>query len=119
MRNVRSFTYTSGGRVWAEVALYRIDFLPLYLPSFRRLESLKLSSLSIIPDIPGQIGLFSTFQQTLSSLNLACCHTTSSALITIVNYFPLLANLNLRSILYAVRGEPAPPLSRQIGRAHV
>jgi len=112
LRNVRSFRY--GSKVWVRVTLYTIDFLQQYLPSLCRLESLGLSSVSLVPDTPGQIGLFSAFQHTLSSLTITCCHTTSSALITIVNYFPRLANLNLQALLFAVGGEPAPPLSRPL-----
>ena len=114
LRNVRSFRYTSDSKVWVGVTLYRIDSLQHYLPSLCCLESLGLSSMSLVPDAPGQIGLFSAFQHTLSSLSITCCHTTSSALITIVSYFPLLSNLRLQSLLFAPGGESAPPLSRPL-----
>ena len=114
LRNVRSFRYTSDSNVWVGVTLHSINSLHRYLPSLCRLESLGLSSLSLVSDAPGQIGLFSAFQHTLSSLNITCCHTTSSALITIINYFPLLTDLSLQALLFAVGGESAPPLSRPL-----
>ena len=110
--NVRSFRYTSDSAVWEEAIPYPIDSLHEYLPLLSHLESLELSSMSIGPDIPQKIGLFSAFQHTLSSLRLSNCSVTSSTLITLINYFPLLANLDLHSLIFATNGEPAPPLSR-------
>jgi len=114
LHHVRSFTYTSDRNVWGGVTQYRIDSFHLYLPSLCSLESLGLSSMSLGPDVPQQIGLFSTFQHTLSSLCLSSCHITSSALITLINYFPLLANLDLQSLTYTVVDGPVPRLSRPL-----
>jgi len=114
LRNVRSLTYTSGRKVWDGITPYRVDSLHRYLPSLCRLESLGLSSMSIGPDVHQQIGFFSTLRHTLSSLRLSDCSVTSSTLITLINYFPLLANLDLQSLIFASNDEPTPPLSRPL-----
>jgi len=93
---------------------YRIDSLCHYLPSLHHLKSLGLSSMHLGPDVPRKIGLFSAFQHTLSSLCLSTCHVTSGALITLINYFPPLANLELQSLTYVADHEPVPRLSRPL-----
>ena len=87
------------------------QFLP---PSLCRLERLGLYSVSLGSDVPRKIGLFSPFQHTLSSLHLSDCYVTSSALVALINYFPLLADLKLLSIRWVVGGKPAPRLSRPL-----
>src|SRR5258708_3715394 len=95
--NIRSFAYISdsNARGGNPRAPYRIDSFHHYLPSLCRLETLGLQFMSLGPDVPQQIGLFSAFQHTLSSLFLRNCHVTSSAFITLINHFPLLADLKL------------------------
>ena len=114
LRNIRSFTYMSDCNVRSGDPPYHIDSFHRYLSSLCRLERLGLQSVSLGPDVPQKIDLFSTFQHTLSSLYLSRCHVTSSALITLVNYFPLLANLEILFVDYVVGGEPAPQLSRPL-----
>lgn len=67
--------------------------------------------MSIGPDVPHQIGLFFAFQHTLLSVCLSNCSLTSSALIAIINYFPLLENLDLQSLKYEDNCGPIPQLS--------
>lgn len=114
LRNVRSFMYFLGTSLRDGIAPHRIDLLVRYLPSLSRLERLGLYSPHLGPDVPQQIGLFSAFQQTLSSLSLADCRTTSNALITIINYFPLLVNLDLQALTYEEDRGPVPQLSRPL-----
>ena len=116
LHNIRSFTYITDSNAWGGNPLYRIysSSFHRYLPSLCRLENLGLHAMSLGPDVPQQIGLFSTFQYTLSSLRLRDCRVTSNALITLINYFPLLADLDLWSVDYAAVSEPAPRLSRPL-----
>ena len=112
LRHIRFFTYIPDGRAGGK--MHRIDTLHRYLLSLCQLERLGLSSMFLGPDVLQQTGLFSAFQQILSSLGLAGCHTTSSALIAIINYFPLLVSLDLQSVSYEEVGEPVPRLSRPL-----
>lgn len=114
LRNVRSFTYVSDPSVSNGITPYRIDSLYRYMYALGRLKSLGLSSMFLGPEVPQQIELFSAFQHTLTSLFLAGCYVTSNALITIINYFPGLTDLELQSLTYEAYGLPAPPLSRPL-----
>ena len=118
LRNIRSFTHKPTIDVtaedWSVIPPYRIDYFRLYLPSLCQLERLGFFFTFVGPDIPQNIGLFSTFQHTLSSLCLSDCHATSSALVTLVDYFPLLANLELRSLKCVAGGGPVPRRSRPL-----
>ena len=114
LRNVRTFTYVYDDTVQNGITPYRIDSLYRYLPSFRHLERLGLSSMFLGPEVPQQIGIFSAFQHSLSSLSLTSCYITSGALITLINYFPLLMRLGLQSATHEVNGEPVPQLSRPL-----
>lgn len=72
------------------------------------------------PEVLQQIELFSAFQHTLTSLYLDSCRVTSSALITVINYFPGLMDLNLFALTYDVDGSLTPPLSRPLrGKLHI
>ena len=114
LHHVRSLTYTVCGIVQLRYPTCRIDSLSDYLPSFRNLESLTLSSMDLRSDISQQLENFSTFQHTLSSLSLRSCHMSSGTLVTIVNYFPSLADLQLRAPVRAVDLEPIPALTRPL-----
>ena len=93
---------------------YRIDSLHRYTHALGRLKFLELSLMLLGPEVLQQIELFSAFQHTLTSLNLTGCCVTSSALVTTINYFPGLVDLNLYSFTYEVDGSLAPPLSRPL-----
>jgi len=112
LRNVRSFRYPHDSD--ARFAPYWIASLHLYLPSLCRLESLGLYSVLFKSDILQTIGIFSAFRQTLSSLSLVECRTTSNALITIINYFPLLVNLDLQALTRKTDRVPVSQLSRPL-----
>ena len=114
LHHVRSLTYVLDMTVWFRHPEYRIDSLGSYLPSFDQLENLGLFSVLLLSDTPHQIEHFSAFRHTLSSLSLRGCHVSSSALITILNYFSSLVNLELRALVHEVDGEPVPPLSRPL-----
>ena len=114
LRNIRSFTYISDPSVWNAITPYRIDSLHRYMHALCRLKFLELSSMFLGPEVLQQIELFSAFQHTLTSLYLAGCCVTSSALITTINYFPGIMDLNLHSLTYEVDGSLAPPLSRPL-----
>jgi len=114
LRNVRSFGFLSDGRMVDGVTPNCIDFLHRYLPSLHHLENLGLQHLFLGPDIPQKIGLFSAFQQTLSSLSLGRCDATSDALITIINYFPLLANLDFQTLIDRWGHPPVAQLSQPL-----
>lgn len=113
---IRSFTYIFDSIVWRNTGLppHRIDSLRHYLPSLNRLEFLVLSSMFLGPEIPQQIGLFSAFQHTLSSLSLANCHVTPNSLIALINYFPFLVELDFWHVRYKADEGPTVPLSRPL-----
>jgi len=109
LHHVRSLTYTLG-----------IDSLGDYLPSFRNLESLVLSSMDLPSGVSQQVDNFSAFRHALSSLSLWSCYVSPGALITLVNYFPNLINLQLHAPMYRMDYKPSPPLSRPLrGRLSV
>ena len=119
LRNIQTFTYLFDTiSMWHGtkpcLTPYHIGSLCSYLPSFRCLERLRLHYMLLGPEVPQQIGLFSAVQQSLSSLYLSDCLVTSNALITLVNYLPLLVDLELRYLRHEANGEPAPQLSRPL-----
>ena len=87
-----------------------VDLLRDYWPSFRQLEHLTLIT-GFLPSLP-LIGTFSAFKNTLLRLSLRYCSVTTSGLVTLVNYFPNLAHLDLSNTSCWVDGQPTPPLSR-------
>ena len=116
LHNVRPLTYVLDLSAWCEIEppSHRIDSFYRHLPSFRRLKFLGLFSVLLGPDIPRQIGLFSAFQHTLSSLPIHGCHIPSNALTALINYFPLLVDLNLCCLTYEADGGPICQLSRPL-----
>ncbi|KAF9642982.1 hypothetical protein BDM02DRAFT_3123974, partial [Thelephora ganbajun] len=112
--NIQSFTYSHDPNVWNGITPHRIDPLHHYLSVFSHLEALRLFSMFLGPDVPRQIGLHSAFLSTLTSLAIHRGHVTSSALITLINYFPGLIDLDLRSIKHEADLSPIPLLSRPL-----
>jgi len=88
-----------------------VDILRDYSPSFRQLERLTLYT-GFLPPIT-QISSYSGFQHTLSYLSLQRCAATTHGIVTLVNYFPNLAHLDLSELCDCV-GSPAPPFSRPL-----
>jgi len=120
LRHVRSFAYILDHTAWLRFPAYRTDSLGDYLPSLRNLESLVLSSMDLQSDISQQVENFSAFRHTLSSISLWECRISPGALVTVVNYFPNLVNLQLRASTQAADHEPVPPLLRPLrGRLSV
>jgi len=89
-----------------------IDLLRDYSPSFRRLKYLTLYTGFLPPST--QISSYSAFQHTLSDLSLYRCTATANGIVTLVNYFPNLASLDLGELCDGVGGQPAPSFSRPI-----
>ena len=114
LHHVRSLTYILDTTARFRPPEYHIDSLSNYLPSFRRLKKLVLSSICLQSGIPQQLENFGPFQHKLSSLSLWSCHVSSGALVTIVNYFPNLVDLQLCVLTLKEDGEPIPPLSRPL-----
>ena len=81
-----------------------------YLPSFRQLRHLVLSA--PVPLLPQRIEIFSAFQHTLLHISLSNSSVTIGALITVINYFPNLASLDLNSLHYDKEDGSIPPLLR-------
>ena len=114
LHHVRSLTYTLGTTARVRFPGYRIDSLGDYLPSFRNLETLVLASTDLPSGVSQQIENFSAFRHTLSSLSLWSCYVSSGAVITLVNYFPNLIDLQLRAPMHRVDYKPSPPLLRPL-----
>jgi len=89
------------------------DLLRRYLPSFDRLERLTFHS-GFLPSHTRQIDTYSAFQHTLSHLSLHYCGVTVSALVTLVDYFPNLAHLELNNLYYSDGQSRALPFSRPL-----
>ena len=85
-----------------------------YSPSFRHLERLTFQA-RFLPSL-AQIGTltYPAFQHTVSHLCLQCCGLEASRLVTLVNYFPNLAHLDLVDLYHTVDTQPTPPFSRPL-----
>jgi hypothetical protein len=82
-----------------------------YFPSFRQLRHLTLVS-TRLSSLPQQIELFSAFQHTLSAICLRNCSIPGNAFVTLINHFPHLVRLGLRSLDFCKEDGPILPLSR-------
>jgi len=80
-------------------------FLHDYWPSFHHLERLAFSS-GFLPPYT-QIPIFSAFRHSLLSLSLRSCGVRIDGLVTLVDYFPNLAHLELVSLCHMAGGFPA------------
>jgi len=89
-----------------------VDPLRDYLPSFRQLERLSFFS-GFVPSLT-QISAYSPFQHTLSYLFLRCFDVTASAVVTVVNYFPNLAHLEVGELSNVADDQPVLPFSRPL-----
>ena len=69
-----------------------------------------------IPSLPQRIQIFSAFQRTLTSITLENCMVTTSAVVTLIDYFPNLIWIYLYNISHGTDGERIPPLSRLLLR---
>ena len=88
----------------------RVDPLHDYSHSFRQLERLTLFS-GFLPSLT-QIETYSAFRHTLSYLSLQRCIATVNGLVTLINYFPNLAHLNLSELFHWGDSQLIPPPSR-------
>jgi hypothetical protein len=83
-----------------------------YFPSFRQLRRLTLSS-TRTSSLPQQVQLFSAFQETLLEIHLQGYIVTAGTFIALINYFPNLSCMDLRSLGYrkedTVRARPLRP----------
>ena len=112
LRHVHSLTLSiTGPRCPVPTSL--IDDLGDYLPSLHNLKSLVLSSLNLESGSP-KVENFSAFRLTLSSLSIWRCYVSTGAFIILVNYFPNLVDLQLRSPLPVEDYKPVPPLLRPL-----
>ena len=116
LQHVRSLSYLV--RLWpvSPPPEYRIDALRDYLPSLHNLQHLSLSSFILLSDVSQQVGPFSAFRHTLVRLSLSQCKVTTSALVTLINYFPHLNRLDLSRIPHGAYDKPASPASRPLIR---
>lgn len=95
----------------------RVDLLRYYSPSFHQLRHLMLSTGCLQSLI--QIWDPSAFQHTLSSLSLWFCCLTASTLVTLINYFPNLAQLDLGGLIHEPSDQPIPPLFQPLRKLSV
>ena len=89
-----------------------VDLLRDYSPSLCQLERLTLYA-GFLPPL-AQISTYSTFQHALSYLSLQCCIVTTNGVVTLVNYFPNLAHLDLSELCHWADDLPTPPFSRPL-----
>lgn len=113
LRHVRSFRFFgSGHRERGPSSKYAdFDDLHVYFPSLCRLHTIDLSYTHISSDIPQQIEMFSSCQQVLSSLIFITVSLPWRSFITIIDYFPNLRYLKLRSLSFEDTNRNPPPLS--------
>ena len=111
LQHVRSLSY--------EIPKARSD-CPIrdYSPSFRQLRDLSLHGGYPLSSFD-QIGTPAAFQHTLSYFRLRCCKVTTSALVTIINYFPNLAHLDLSEVSYSLDSQHTPPISRPLQKLSI
>ena len=94
-----------------------VNFLRDYSPSLRRLRRLNLFFGRLVSFT--QIGTPSAFQHSLSHLSLWRSDVKISALVTLVNYFPNLARLDLTDLSCEADDQPTPPLSRPLRKLSI
>jgi len=94
-----------------------IDLLRDYSPSLFRLERLSLYT-GVLPPLT-QISSYSAFQHTLSYLSLQRCVATTHGIVTLVNYFPNLAHLNVSELYDWEDGQQAPSFSQPLQKLSV
>lgn len=112
--HVRSLTYLLDPNGWFCFPAHRVDSLGNYLPSLSNLESLVLSSMDLQSDVSQDVGNFSAFWHTLSSLSLRSCYVSPGGLIAIANCFHNLTDLQLYALIHTEDQEPVPTLSRPL-----
>jgi len=89
-----------------------VDLFHDYSSSLCRLKRLTFDS--GLPSSLAWIEKFTAFQHTLSYLCLRSLGVTANVVVTLVNYFPNLAHLHLRSLSHKVDGRPIPHFSRPL-----
>ena len=89
-----------------------IGDLYVYLPSFRRLQTITLFHISVAPDLSERMEMFSSCQSVLSSLILCAISLPWRSFIALIDYFPNLRNLELESLSFADDNTNPSPLSR-------
>ena len=96
-QHIRVLSYITGTKTWPSgwPPEYRIDILQDHLLCLHRLQHLSLFSMQIPSDISPKLEISSAFQYTLSRLSLNHCDITIGALVSLINYFPNLAHLDL------------------------
>lgn len=70
-----------------------IHALRHYFPSFSKLQSITFCGVDIEPTVPEELGLFSAFQHTLSSLSFFQVSITWASFVAFIGYFPYLKTL--------------------------
>ena len=110
LEHVRELSYGESPKRVIPPAYYALRD---YLPSFRQLRRLTLVY-AHIPSYPDHIEALSAFQHTVSAISLSSCNTTKGALLTLINYFPNLACLQLSGLGYIQEEGPMLPLSRTV-----
>jgi len=113
LNHVRSLRYFTALRTPGWVSLPINEFL-IYLPSFHHLQHLSLCSMRIKSDISQQLGVFSSFRHTLSSLTFHAVTLTWFAFIAIVDYFPDMRDLMVSHPIWEIHHRQPIPLSRPL-----
>ena len=106
LRHTRSLVYFISHRNSHSDPSRRFNPLRNYLPSFCQLQALTFRNTDIQLDIHRNIGLFSAFQHTLSSLCFDSVVITWSVFVALVGYFPHLRNLEVRHSLVHLDDQP-------------
>lgn len=86
------------------------------LQSFKRLTHLELIDYTI----PEEMGVFSAFKDTLSSITLEWCIMSKSSLVSLIEYFPKLQSLHIKALqAYDESEEPTHQISRTLEKLSV
>ena len=117
LRHVRSLSITSFDTpTWQVPFLEYIDIDDLYdyFPSFHQLHTIELRGLHISSDIPQRMEMFSSCQQSLSSLFFVGSSLRWHSFIALIDYFPNLRHLELQGLSFENINSDPPPLSRPL-----
>ena len=119
---VRSFYYSHNQNPGIRYGMGRLAHdTKEYSSALRNLHSLTLVGIRVTHAKEVEFrACFSAFRETLTSLSLYFINTSFSAFVTLVNYFPNITTLRLRSVVPDPDKGPTPSLSQPLrGRIHL
>ena len=113
LRCIRSLEYSAQkiGTSYPGIGVYALRD---YFPSLSQLKRLAFRNMAIEPTIPDNLGMFSAFQHSISSLTLARGSINWSTFVTVVGHFSHLRHLEVRRVLFRMDDRTIPRISHAL-----